>query len=250
MYQLRSRLPEGGRLFAREERPAAEKTPWEKGRDPRRESDVCREDALSAQEGGEAMTEHEWDRFLRIRTSGRDDSRADTVHYPYEATPYPVLERLAGCGLLDKHDIVADYGCGKGRVAFFLAWQLGCRTIGVERDERLLQTALENRKTARGGARTEFLSANAESFTPEGVTAAFFFNPFSEQILRSVLARIRESLLTHPRQMRLIFYYPSNEYAAALLETPWLELEEEISVKDLFGSDPREELLIFRSTET
>ena len=42
------------------------------------------------------MTEEErWDRLLRIRTTGRDDSRADQYRYPYEPTPYCVLERLA-----------------------------------------------------------------------------------------------------------------------------------------------------------
>lgn len=193
------------------------------------------------------MTEHEWDKLLRIRTSGRDDSHADGVHYPYEPTPYPVLERLCASGLLDKRDTVIDYGCGKGRVAFFLAWQLGCRTVGVEYDERLWKTALENRETARGGTRTHFVHAQAERFIPEGATACFFFNPFSEEILRRVLARIREELDARPREMRLIFYYPSNEYVGTLLDAAWLEPEEELSLKDVFGEDPREELLIFRT---
>lgn len=43
------------------------------------------------------MTENEnkWDKLLRIKTSGRDDSRSDQYRYPYEPTPYSVLERLA-----------------------------------------------------------------------------------------------------------------------------------------------------------
>ena len=36
-----------------------------------------------------------WDKLLNIRTTGRDDSRADQYRYPYEPTPYSVLERLA-----------------------------------------------------------------------------------------------------------------------------------------------------------
>ena len=36
-------------------------------------------------------TDEKWDRLLGIRTSGRDDSRSDTYHYPYEPTPYSVL---------------------------------------------------------------------------------------------------------------------------------------------------------------
>ena len=40
------------------------------------------------------MKEMNWDTKLHIRTSGRDDSRADNDHHPYEPTPYKVLERL------------------------------------------------------------------------------------------------------------------------------------------------------------
>lgn len=39
--------------------------------------------------------ETEWDKLLQIRTDGRDDKNADDYRYPYEPTPYCVLERLA-----------------------------------------------------------------------------------------------------------------------------------------------------------
>ena len=42
--------------------------------------------------------EKEWDELLRIQTSGRDDTKADEYHHPYEPTPYSVLERLAASG--------------------------------------------------------------------------------------------------------------------------------------------------------
>lgn len=44
------------------------------------------------------LPEVRWDRLLRIKTAGRDDSSADQYRYPYEPTPYSVLERLAGSG--------------------------------------------------------------------------------------------------------------------------------------------------------
>lgn len=46
--------------------------------------------------------EERWDRVLRIKTTGRDDSQADQYYYPYEPTPYSVLERLANTGLIRK----------------------------------------------------------------------------------------------------------------------------------------------------
>ena len=69
------------------------------------------------------MTDNEntWDKLLHIKTSGRDGTNSDNYRYPYEPTPYSVLERLANCGLIRKGDTVLDYGCGKGRVSFFLS---------------------------------------------------------------------------------------------------------------------------------
>ena len=40
-----------------------------------------------------------WDNLLHIQTTGRDDTHADEYRYPYEPTPYTVLERLADSGL-------------------------------------------------------------------------------------------------------------------------------------------------------
>ena len=68
------------------------------------------------------INENKWDKLLRIRTSGRDDSRSDQYRYPYEPTPYSVLERLAFSGYIGKKNTLVDYGCGKGRVDFFLSY--------------------------------------------------------------------------------------------------------------------------------
>lgn len=46
--------------------------------------------------------ESQWDKLLKIKTTGRDDSRSDQYRYPYEPTQYLVLERLANSGLISK----------------------------------------------------------------------------------------------------------------------------------------------------
>ena len=61
--------------------------------------------------------EDRWDKFLKIKTTRRDDSQADQYYYPYEPTPYSVLERVANTGLIRKGNTLLDYGCGEGRVA-------------------------------------------------------------------------------------------------------------------------------------
>ena len=59
--------------------------------------------------------ENSWDKLLQIKTVGRDDTNSDEYRYPYEPTPYSVLERLAATDLFGKDDVVLDYRCGKGR---------------------------------------------------------------------------------------------------------------------------------------
>ncbi|MBQ9121857.1 MAG: SAM-dependent methyltransferase [Lachnospiraceae bacterium] len=191
-----------------------------------------------------------YDKLLKIKTSGRDDSRADTYRYPYEPTPYEVLERLASSGYIGKKDVVLDYGCGKGRVEFFLSYQTRAKTIGIEYDEPIYAKALENQKSAAVGGKTVFLLQNAENYEVlEEVNRCYFFNPFSVELLRKVMARILDSFYANPREILLFFYYPSEEYISYLMTMDQLVFLDEIDCRDLFnGKDQRESILIFQLT--
>ena len=191
--------------------------------------------------------ENTWDKLLQKKTTGRDESNSDQYRYPYEPTPYSILERLAISGFISKKDVVLDYGCGKGRVDFFLSYQTKANTIGIEYDERIYQSALDNQKTAVSGARTEFVLARAEAYeVPSKVNRYYFFNPFSVELLRKVMARIIESYYENPREVFLFFYYPSEEYISYLMTVDELEFYDEISCEDLFeGNDLRERIMIF-----
>lgn len=192
--------------------------------------------------------EQQWDKLLKIKTSGRDDTKSDCFRYPYEPTPYSVLERLANSGFIRKKDMVLDYGCGKGRVDFFLAYQTGAHCVGVEYDERIFAVAEENKKTAVSGAKTEFVLSNAETYpVPEKVNRCFFFNPFSVEILQKALARILESYYEKPRELLLFFYFPSKEYISYLMTVAELNFFDEIDCSDLFEENSdREKILIFQ----
>ena len=189
--------------------------------------------------------ENKWDMLLQIKTTGRDDTNADQYRHPYEPTPYCVLERLASSGLLGKDDVVLDYGCGKGRVGFFLSHQMKMHTIGIEYDDHIYQSALENQKTAK--AKADFILTRAEEYeVPSQVNRCYFFNPFSAEILHKVMARILESYYENPREMFLFFYYPSDEYISYLMTIDELEFYDEIECDDLFeGKGTRERILIF-----
>ena len=188
-----------------------------------------------------------WDKLLQIKTTGRDDSNSDQYRYPYEPTPYCVLERLAESGYIRKRDVLLDYGCGKGRVDFFLSYQAKAATIGIEYDERIYQSAIENQKASVSNGKIEFIMAKAEEYqVPIQVNRFYFFNPFSVELLNKVMARIIDSYYQNPREMLLFFYYPSNEYISYLMTVDELEFLDEIDCSDLFqGKDSREQIIIF-----
>lgn len=188
-----------------------------------------------------------WDKQLNIHTMGRDDSHADEYRYPYEPTSYEVLDRLVKEGYLTSDSVLVDYGCGKGRVEFFLSFRSGCRVIGIEYDQTLLRVAQENQKSCKKVCHTEFICERAEEYkVDEEVDSFYFFHPFSVEILQKVLARIRESYYENPRCMTLFFYYPSNEYISYLMTVEEFTFLDDIDCQDLFdGKDERERILVF-----
>ena len=194
------------------------------------------------------MKEHEWDKLLQIKTAGRDETNADQYHHPYEPTPYCVLERLVGSGLIRNKDVVLDYGCGKGRVSFFLSYRAKATAIGIEYDARIYENAIQNRNSAVSKTKADFVLTKAEDYNvPADVNRCYFFNPFSVEILRKVMARIIESYYENPREVFLFFYYPADEYIAFLMTVDELEFYDEIECEDLFaGKDNRERIIIFQ----
>ncbi len=200
------------------------------------------------------MRDYEWDKKLKIHTTGRDDSHADGFHHPYEPTPYAVLERLVESGYIRRGNVVIDYGCGKGRVGFFLNYKLGCRVIGLEYDKRIYGQAMENLQSYAAKAGVEFVCVNAERYEVGEADVFYFFNPFSLEILKCVMRQIVNSYYENPRRMQFFFYYPDDEYMSYLLAGDQsgllneLYFVDEIDCRDLFaGEDSREKIVIFES---
>lgn len=195
------------------------------------------------------MKEQEWDKKLKINTVGRDASKEDDYHYPYEPTPYSVLERLVESGYITKENRVVDYGCGKGRVSFFLNSIIGCSVIGIDFDDVMCNYAQGNLlKAGRSNKDNEikFLCESAEKFEIEDADCFYFFNPFSVEILQSVIGKVKTSYYEKTRAMKLFFYYPSDEYISYLMTVDELCFIDEINCLDLFeGDNKRERIVIF-----
>jgi SAM-dependent methyltransferase len=192
--------------------------------------------------------EVELDRFLKIKTNGRDDSASTPTNYPYEATPYSVLQTLANSGYLSKRDKIIDFGCGKGRVDFYLAYSVKAKMIGVEFDPRLYNSALKNSQTAISSARVSFVNCDACDYVIDfDVTGAYFFNPFNLEVLECVINNLRRSKNENDREIKLFFYYISLPYMKYLFTQSDITFVENIECMDQFEEyDDRESIAIFK----
>lgn len=192
--------------------------------------------------------EVELDKVLKIKTNGRDDSNSNFINFPYEATPYSVLQSLANSGYITKKDKIIDFGCGKGRVDFFLAYSTKATMIGVELDERLYNSAIKNHTTALSSNRVSFINCNASEYMINfDVTGAYFFNPFSVEVLDKVIENLRISKLKNNREIKLFFYYPSKDYLNYLKNLEDITHIEDIVCFDQFlDYDEREFIAVFK----
>lgn len=191
-----------------------------------------------------------WDKTLNIDTEGIDERLADWHHFRYEPTPYEVLERLIDSGLIDESCHVMDMGCGKGRVSFFLSQTTGCRSTGIDFDANLIQQAELNRQNFYKKELVQFVCCKAEEVNFTDENCFYFFNPFSEKILRSVMGRIIQSYHKDSRKLKLFFYYPSHDVIAYLMSLNEFIFLDEIDCEDLYEEkDERERIMIFETID-
>ena len=157
-----------------------------------------------------------WDEKLNINTNIFDYLEEDYQNYGYDPTPYVVLEEMVKLDLLKSDDTVLDYGCGKGRVGFFLNREVGCKVIGLDHSQRLLEMAESNLESYGKTEDISFVHSKAEEYMPDEANCFYFFNPFSSKIFRQVLRRIGQSVERNPRDVLIFFYYSTIEYKTYL----------------------------------
>ena len=122
------------------------------------------------------INDNYFDKLLKIKTCGRDDIDSDLVKFPYEPTPYSILERLANTGYITKKSTLIDYGCGKGRVSIYMTHQTGCKSIGIDFNDRLLNRALDNILNFKARNKISFINADASKYIlPDTVNSCYFF---------------------------------------------------------------------------
>lgn len=196
--------------------------------------------------------EHEMDQLLNIKTTQRQKLPDYSTHYfPYEPTPYSALETLFEHYEVTSSDRFVDFGCGKGRLNFYIHHFFKSSVIGIEKDKSLYQDALDNyenhiKKNKVKQSAIQFNCCLAESYPIIPADNRFyFFNPFSIEIFRRVVQNILLSYEQYPRDVEILLYYPSESYIFFLENQTPLSLKQEVILENLYQKDPYERFVIY-----
>ena len=198
------------------------------------------------------MKEKYYDKLLNINTIGNQNFKYTSIHnHHYEPTLYIALEELFENYNLNKNDHIVDFGCGMGRMIFYINYRFGSYVTGVEMNLKNYEQALINkinyiRKNKKSEDKINFEYNLAQKYEISILDNKFyFFNPFSIQIFSKVIDNILESYEKNMREIDIIMYYPTVEYLNFLeYKTPFI-LNQEIYLKDLYKKDFREKFVIY-----
>ncbi|WP_042351764.1 SAM-dependent methyltransferase [Bacillus massiliigorillae] len=194
------------------------------------------------------MKEIEYDHLLNIKTTGDQMGFHKSLHYHrYEPTPYAGLKKLLQHLPLTGNDRVVDFGCGKGRLNFFIHHECQASVVGIEMDEGFYEEALANLASYGKKASTDkiqFLCCFAQEYEVNRRDNVFyFFNPFSVQIFRNVINNILLSVERTKREITVVLYYPSEEYLFFLDDHPSFERRGEVGLNE---RDENERFVLYK----
>lgn len=198
------------------------------------------------------MTEQDYEKLLNIKTSGKEKLLNNSIHYNvYEPTSYEALSILSESYSTNKNDNIVDFGCGKGRLNFYLNYFFDASVTGIEMNKFYYEEALENKlsylkKHKIKQEKINFFHCLAEDYKINQFDNKFyFFNPFSLSIFIKVLSNIFKSLDEHERAIDLILYYPSEDFIDYLENNTSFNLIKEIKIPKRYDDDINERFLIY-----
>lgn len=198
------------------------------------------------------MKDKFYDKLLHIKTGEGHELQSSPHYFRYEPTPYTALEQLFDSYKVGTDNRLVDFGCGKGRLNFFVHYLFQASVVGVEMNEDFYENTKENlasymRRNRVINGQIQFYHGLAEDYRIHSTEDRFyFFNPFSVQIFMKVVHNILQSFERTQRELDIILYYPSDDYIFFLEnETPFV-LQTEIAVRDLAVHNPYERFSIYR----
>jgi len=108
------------------------------------------------------------------------------------------------------NEVFVDFGCGKGRVIFYLGTKLKMKKlVGVEYEANVAAIAKKNLSRIKvPHSPIEFIQGDAADFDTSEMTILYMYNPFGNATMERVLANIKKGWLANPRRIKIIYYNP------------------------------------------
>lgn len=196
------------------------------------------------------MTEEYYENLLNIKTSGNEYFDDSPFHCNgYEPTSYKVLNSLFEEYKIDKTDYVIDFGCGKGRLNFYINYMFENTVTGIEMHNSLYEEAIANKENCinKYKDKISFDNCYAEEYEITRYDNKFyFFNPFSVQIFIKIVHNILNSVEESYREVDIVLYYPSDDYIYYLDNSTTFELVHDVRIEGSYEYDNRERFLVYR----
>jgi SAM-dependent methyltransferase len=190
------------------------------------------------------------DELLGIQTVGDQKGFNRSFHYyRYEPTPYSALDQLFSEYSIKSSDHIVDFGCGKGRLNFYINYMWDATVAGIEMNETFYLNAIENlesyvKKMKKDNIYFHCCLAEEYKIDPRD-NRFYFFNPFSIQIFMVIINNILRSFEMKERDIELVLYYPSQDYIYFLENHSSFVLKQEIVLPNLYNHNPNERFLIY-----
>lgn len=134
--------------------------------------------------------------------------------HPYGAISYRQFREIFEQIEIENHkDVLLDLGSGMGRAVLLAALRPFRNVIGVEISRNLTDIAKRNVSKMQRRLvckNVELHNIDARDYeVPHDVTMVLLFSPFSGTVLKTVCDRIMESVKKFPREIRIIYAYPT-----------------------------------------
>lgn len=175
------------------------------------------------------ISEKYHERQLGITSSGfvKIEGTHDGVScFEYEPVDYrSIIEMIDRLSVSEGEDVFVDYGSGMGRAVVVAATYPFRRVVGVEVSPELNAIAEKNIQRARGKLKckdVQLVNEDARVYVPPNdLTVAYFFCPFSEEVIHKVVENIRLSFVENPREVTFLFVNP-RRFELVIANNGWL----------------------------
>lgn len=193
------------------------------------------------------------DKELNIKTTGLIEwpRGVNLDYFRTESSSYADLDRFIAEYDWRENSQLVDFGSGKGRIVFYLNHQKGIPATGIEVNKvayyHLVQNLIDYREQfGKKENDITLLEVKAEDYEIKSSDDLFyFFNPFTVNIFKKVVANIEQSLQEHPRIADIVLYYPNISYEYFLDKDTSFNHIQKIKNKKYFLNN-RESFVVYR----